>query len=110
MRSVGMRDTVDVAEKVENREFNTGHTFSTRPLRSGAHVDHIFASEEWKVLGWKQLVRMSGASYASPVLSDHNALRATLSLEGKKVDVGDPTPVVEIPPGTDPIPSPAPTS
>ncbi len=108
MRAVGMRDTVDVAEKVENREFNTGHTFSTRPLRSGAHVDHIFASEEWKVIGWKQLVRLSGASYASPVLSDHNALRATLSLEGKKVDVGEPTPVVEIPPGAGPTPSPTP--
>ncbi|RYY51232.1 MAG: hypothetical protein EON53_01680 [Actinomycetales bacterium] len=105
MRGIGQRDTVDVAKKVENREFNTGHTFSTRPLRSGAHVDHIFASEEFQVLAWKQLVRMSGSSYASPVLTDHNALRATLSLEGKKVDVGEPTPVVDVPP-VDDVPSP----
>ena len=51
------------------------------------------------------MVRMSGSSYASPVLSDHNALRATLSLEGKKVDVGEPTPVVDVPPVSD-VPSP----
>lgn len=105
MRSVGMVDTVDVAEKVENREFNTAHTFSTRPLRSGAHVDHIFASKEFQVLGWKQLVRMSGSSYASPVLTDHNALRATLSLEGKKVDVGAPTPVLDLAPDGGPAPA-----
>ena len=68
-------------------------------------LDYIFASEEFQVLAWKQLVRMSGSSYASPVLTDHNALRATLSLEGKKVDVGEPTPVVDVPP-VDDVPSP----
>lgn len=98
MRAAGMTDTVDVADEVENREYNTGHTFSTTPLRSGAHVDHVFASKEWNVLAWKQLLRMSGSRYASPVLTDHNALRATLSLEVEDVDLGEATPVTAVPP------------
>lgn len=100
MRGAGLVDTVDVAEKVENRQFNTGHTFSTTPLVSGAHVDHVFASKEWDVLAWKQLVRMSGSRYASPVLTDHNALRATLSLEVEDVDLGKATPVTAVPPAS----------
>ena len=98
-RGAGMVDTVDAVTDPVNRQFNTGHTFSTRPLLSGAHVDHIFASKGLDVLAWEQLVRMNGSSYASPVLSDHNALRARLALEAKDVKIGAPTRVVQVPLG-----------
>ena len=99
MRGAGMVDTVDAVTDPVNRQFNTGHTFSTRPLLSGAHVDHIFASKGLDVLAWEQLVRMNGSSYASPDLSDHNALRARLALEAKDVKIGAPTRVVQVPLG-----------
>lgn len=92
MRQVGQTDSVDLADEPVNRDINTGHTFATTVLRSGAHVDHIFVSKAFDVLGWKQLARLSGSRYATPVVSDHNALRATLALDAQKVDVGDPTP------------------
>ncbi|KQY58396.1 hypothetical protein ASD11_01650 [Aeromicrobium sp. Root495] len=92
MRQVGQTDAVDLADEPVNRDINTGHTFATTVLRSGAHVDHIFVSKEFEVLGWKQLARLAGGRYASPVVSDHNALRATVALDARKVDVGEPTP------------------
>jgi hypothetical protein len=96
MRAAGLEDSVDLAKSPENRQYNTGHTFSTFVPSSGAHVDHIFVSREFAVVGWKQLVRLAGGRYARPVVSDHNALRATVALDADEVSVGTPTPTTTV--------------
>ncbi len=99
MRAAGMADSVDVSKTDPiNARINTGHTFSTAVLASGAYVDHIFVSEDFEVLGWKQLVRITNGRYTRPIVSDHNALRAEVSLDAPGGgSVGEPTLTTEVP-------------
>lgn len=97
MRGVGMVDTREAVANPVNANINTGHTFSTRVLRSGAAVDHIFASKQFEVVAWKQIVRITGGAYTRPVVSDHNALTAVLALDSKSTDLGDVTPTIPVP-------------
>jgi len=97
MRGAGLSDTVDLTKDTVNEGINTGHTFSTRVLRSGAHVDHIFASHQFQVLQWKQLVRISNGSYTRPVVSDHNAVSAKVALDSVETDIGESTKVTRMP-------------
>lgn len=90
MRAAGTADAFALAESPINGEFNTSYP-DGGTLRSGAHVDHIFVSEQFTVAGWKQLVRLNGNSYAGPFLSDHNALSAVVALDAKNKSVGEPT-------------------
>jgi endonuclease/exonuclease/phosphatase family metal-dependent hydrolase len=96
MRSAGLEDTVVVAKDPVNRQFNSGHTMGTGVPMSGAYVDHIFVSDEFSVVGWKQLVRLAGGRYARPVVTDHNALRATVALDAAHVTIGTPTPTTTV--------------
>ncbi|KQV75324.1 hypothetical protein ASC61_10100 [Aeromicrobium sp. Root344] len=90
MRAAGMTDSVDLVKNPINAEFNTSYPDGGTP-RSGAHVDHIFVSKQFTVLGWKQLVRLSGGSYARPAVSDHNALTAVVALDAEAHPLGEPT-------------------
>ena len=90
MRAAGMQDSVDLAKSPVNGQFNTSYPDGGTP-RSGAHVDHIFVSDDFSVLGWQQLVRLSGGSYARPAVSDHNALSADLALDAQAKSIGAPT-------------------
>ena len=90
MRAAGMQDSVDLVKSPVNAQFNTSYP-DGGTLRSGAHVDHIFVSKQFTVLGWKQLVRLVGGSYARPAVSDHNALSAVVALDAQAKSIGDPT-------------------
>lgn len=90
MRAAGMADSFTLAESPVNGEYNTSYP-GGGTLRSGAHVDHIFVSEQFTVAGWKQLVRLNGNSYAGPFLSDHNALSAVVALDARNKSLGKPT-------------------
>jgi hypothetical protein len=96
MRSAGLEDSVELAKDPVNRQFNSGHTMGTGVPTSGDYVDHIFVSNEFSVVGWKQLVRMAGGRYVRPVVSDHNALRATVALDAANVTIGTPTPTTTV--------------
>lgn len=101
MRAAGMVDTVDVStSRPINAHINSGHTFSTAVLASGDYVDHIFVSKDFKVLAWEQLVRISGNRYIKPLVSDHNALKSTVTLTDDNPtsgDIGEPTVTTPIP-------------
>ena len=100
MRGNGMVDSVDATTSDPvNADINSGHTFSTNVLRSGDYVDHIFVSSDIDVLNWEQLVRISGGRYITPIVSDHNALKAVVSLEAPVGKVGAATPTTAIPGG-----------
>lgn len=99
MRAAGMVDSIDVSKTDPiNARINSGHTFSTSVPASGAYVDHIFVSKDFTVRGWKQLVRISNGRYTKPIVSDHNALKAAVSLDAPGGgSIGDPTPTTEVP-------------
>ena len=90
MRAAGLQDSVDLAKSPVNAQFNTSYP-NGGTLRSGAHVDHIFVTKHFAVLAWKQLVRLSGGSYARPAVSDHNALSAVVALDAQAKSIGEPT-------------------
>lgn len=99
MRAAGMVDSIDVSKSDPvNARINSGHTFATSVLASGAYVDHIFVSKDFDVLAWKQLVRISNGRYIKPIVSDHNALMASVSLDAPgSGGVGEPTLTTEVP-------------
>ena len=98
MRGNGMVDSVDASKSEPvNANINSGHTFSTNVLRSGAYVDHIFVSSAINVLNWEQLVRISNGRYTKPIVSDHNALKAVVSLAAPAGKVGAATPTTAVP-------------
>lgn len=90
MRGAGLTDSVDLAKSPVNAQFNTSYP-SGGTLRSGAHVDHIFVTDHFAVLGWNQLVRLAGGSYARPAVSDHNLLSADVALDAQVKPLGRPT-------------------
>jgi hypothetical protein len=70
-------------------------------LASGAHIDHIWVTPDFAVESWKQLVRITGSRYTTPVASDHNAVSAVVALAAPKKSIGPETP-------TTPVDAPAP--
>ena len=96
MRAAGLGNTELLTKDVENARINTGHTFSTSVLASGAHIDHIWVTPEFEVDSWKQLVRITGDSYTKPVASDHNAVSAVVALDAPRKSIGPATPTTPL--------------
>lgn len=96
LRAAGFADTVGLVNSPINAQINSGHTFATTVLRSGDYVDHIWVSKDFGALAWKQLVRITGNSYTTPVVSDHNALSAVVALDATRQAVGKPTATITV--------------
>jgi endonuclease/exonuclease/phosphatase family metal-dependent hydrolase len=96
MRAAGFGDTELLTKNVTNARINTGHTFSTAVLASGAHIDHLWVTPEFDVDSWEQLVRITNGRYTTPVVSDHNAVSAVIALDARRVSIGHPTPTTAI--------------
>lgn len=96
MRGAGLANTELLTQDVENAGINTGHTFSTDVLDSGAHIDHIWVTPEFEVDSWKQLVRISNGRYTTPVASDHNAISAVIALDAPQKSIGKETPTTKL--------------
>jgi hypothetical protein len=96
MRALGFGDAELLTQDVTNAQYNTGHTFATSIPSSGAHIDHFWLSPEFDVDSWEQLVRITNGRYTTPVVSDHNAVSAVISLDARRVSIGDPTPATAI--------------
>lgn len=96
MRGAGFTNTEKIAQELENAQINTGHTFDTSVLQSGAHIDHVWVSSEFEVESWKQLVRITNGRYTTPVASDHNAVSAVVALDAPQRAIGETTPTTTI--------------
>jgi len=109
MDAAGLVDARFATENRQNERYNSGHSWSPGYLpASGAHVDHVWVSPDFRVDSWKQIVRLSDSRYATPMLSDHNAISALLSLEAPPVSLGPPTQVADNPPAPVAAPTPPP--
>lgn len=96
MRAAGLTNTELLTQDVENARINTGHTFSTNVLASGAHIDHIWVTPEFEVDSWKQLVRITNGRYTTPVVSDHNSVSAVVALDAPRAPIGEVTPTTTV--------------
>lgn len=94
MRAAGMENTFTQVPDPVNGHINTSHTFASTVPASGAHVDHIWVSPQFSVRRWHQLVKLSGAGYAQPVLSDHNLIATDVSMPLKHKRLGKATATV----------------
>ncbi len=90
MRAAGFADSFGLAKKPVNGQYNTSFPNGGRPA-SGAHVDHIWVSKEFKVSGWKQLLVNTNR-----FISDHNALAANVSIKSDLDIIGEPTPITTV--------------
>ncbi|MCL3837855.1 endonuclease/exonuclease/phosphatase family protein [Aeromicrobium duanguangcaii] len=98
VRSSGYSDTVEVADETQNAQVNTGSRRGDQAIMSHDHVDHIYASSDWKVPAWRQWANLSGTTYVGTWLSDHNMIAATVVLERDEKDaVTAPSEVVKVP-------------
>lgn len=98
VRGAGFRDSVEVADRTQNAQVNTGSRRGDKAIMSADHVDHIYVSSEWGVPAWKQWASLSGTTYVGPWLSDHNMIGAVLRLQrDPEEDVSKPSPVVPVP-------------
>lgn len=64
-------------------DYNTAHSWKPSDLsRHGDHIDRIMVTGQFAVTGWMQLLHLTGdgRSYATPMVSDHNAITADLVL------------------------------
>ncbi len=96
MRGEGLTNSELLTDDVENAGINTGHTFSTEVLDSGAHIDHIWVTPDFEVDSWKQLVRITNGRYTTPVVSDHNAISAVVALDARTKKLGPKTPATPL--------------
>jgi hypothetical protein len=97
LKAAGFSDSVSISKtKPINAQYNSGHTWSTVPKFGGKYVDHVFVSKDFQVLEWKQLVRVTGNRYTSPVVSDHNSISAVVALGSNPKSLGEPTPTTTV--------------
>jgi endonuclease/exonuclease/phosphatase family metal-dependent hydrolase len=96
MRGAGLTNSELMTDDVQNAGINTGHTFSTEVLDSGAHIDHIWVTPDFEVDSWKQLVRITNGRYTTPVVSDHNAVSAVVALDARTKSLGEKTPTTSL--------------
>ncbi|MCD9196676.1 fibronectin type III domain-containing protein [Aeromicrobium wangtongii] len=97
MRAAGLANARLLTKDVTNARINSGHTFSTSVLASGALIDHVWVTPDFEVDSWSQLVRITNGRYTTPVVSDHNAISAVVALDARSVSLGAPTPTQPLP-------------
>lgn len=62
-------------------EYNTAHSWKPSDLsKHGDHIDRIMVTGQFTVGRWAQLLYLDGDQYATPMVSDHNAITADLVL------------------------------
>ncbi|CAN5332537.1 hypothetical protein BH09ACT10_BH09ACT10_23850 [soil metagenome] len=98
MKSAGVLNSrFHSSTKPINTSINSGHTFSTRVIRTGVNVDYIWVTPDIDVMAWKSLVRITNGRYTKPMISDHNALKATLSIASINPKIGEATALLPVP-------------
>ena len=62
-------------------EYNTAHSWKPSDLiKHGDHIDRIMVTGQFTVARWAQLLYLDGDQYTTPLVSDHNAITADLTL------------------------------
>lgn len=79
----GIIDTLGKAKGPVHANWNSSNQAANPPIKHGDHIDHIYADPEIVVTAWRVILSLSGADYATPFATDHNPLRAILTVPGR---------------------------
>lgn len=80
MDSAEIRDAYQVAPKRIRGAYNTANHYQTRPPKTNAHIDYVFAPPGVAVRSWINELRLSHGKFVGTIPSDHNALVSDLSI------------------------------
>jgi endonuclease/exonuclease/phosphatase family metal-dependent hydrolase len=82
LAEAGFRDTRVISKTPPvGEEYNTAHTWDPANIMKHAdHIDRIMVTDQFEVEGWKQLLHMAGNRYTTPMVSDHNAITADVTV------------------------------
>jgi endonuclease/exonuclease/phosphatase family metal-dependent hydrolase len=82
LTDAGFRDTRAVSKTPPvGAEYNTAHTWDPSNIMKHAdHIDRIMVTGQFEVEGWKQLLYLTGNRYTTPMVSDHNAITADITV------------------------------
>ena len=82
--AAGVPDTYVKATTRVGALWNSANQAINPPLKHGDHVDHIFADAAIVVDHWRVIVSLDSRGwYAKPFASDHNPVRARLTIPGR---------------------------
>ncbi|KAA1395172.1 endonuclease/exonuclease/phosphatase family protein [Aeromicrobium ginsengisoli] len=82
--AAGVPDTFVEATAPVGATWNSANQAINPPLRHSDHVDHIFADAPIIVNDWRVIVSLDDRRwYATPFASDHNPVRAKLTIPGR---------------------------
>lgn len=84
MKAARMQETLEVADYAWHVIWNSANQAINPPYKYGDHVDHIFVDPRVHVTdsGVVLSLNSAGTLYQTPFPSDHNPLRATLTIPG----------------------------
>jgi endonuclease/exonuclease/phosphatase family metal-dependent hydrolase len=82
--AAGVPDTFVEATAPVGALWNSANQAKNPPLKYGDHVDHIFADGPIVVTDWRVIVSLDSKGwYAKPFATDHNPVRARLTIPGR---------------------------
>jgi endonuclease/exonuclease/phosphatase family metal-dependent hydrolase len=81
--SAGIPDAFVTADTLVAPSWNSGNQATNPPIKHGDHIDHIYVDPEISVQSWRVILSLNGSNYATPFASDHNPIRALLTVPGR---------------------------
>ena len=81
--AAGIVDSYTTADNWLNKANNSATQAINPPLKNYDHVDHIYLDPRIMVGRWQTMTTMSGSRYATPFATDHNPVRAVLTIPGE---------------------------
>jgi endonuclease/exonuclease/phosphatase family metal-dependent hydrolase len=80
MDKAQIRDAYQVASKRTRGHYNTANHYLTRPPKTNAHIDYVFAPPGIGVRSWINEMRVAQGKFVGTIPSDHNALVSDLTI------------------------------
>ncbi|KRC66059.1 hypothetical protein ASE12_15625 [Aeromicrobium sp. Root236] len=81
--AAGIPDALNKAAYVVAPTWNSANQAINPPLKHSDHVDHIYVDPEITVNSWRVVLRLNRDNYALPFATDHNPVRAILTVPGR---------------------------
>lgn len=84
MKAAQMRESLEVADNAWHVEWNSANQAINPPYKYGDHVDHIYVDSQVHVTDSDVVLSLdsTGTRYATPFPSDHNPVRAAMTIQG----------------------------
>lgn len=79
----GILDSFSTAGILTNPSWNSSNQAKNPPIKHFDHIDHVFVDPRILTQAWKVVVTVTDSNYTTPFASDHNPVRAILTIPGR---------------------------